>query len=256
MKLGCSGKDLYDDAIVEMKREHLDETLKEMKKEQQEEEKNVLKEMYGSVNNRSVELSIRPLGPIKSVAARRPYNNMRKEHEKEENEMKDKERYINDYSDFELVRPDCHPGELAYGAKFKLNRDITELFPYINAVGEAPKYRKNPYSIVFYIDGLKCAFYADYQAVASFDGEASARKFIKRLIDYLNDIYERRDSIIPNHKVYKSVPALSIFKFLPRTNCKECGYASCMAFAAAVSKSEVSLDLCPSQPRASVSSNE
>ena len=210
------------------------------------EKKNKLDEMYGDINNRCVEVSgFPPTGPIKSVAARRPYNDMRREYERGENEMEGKESYINEYYDFELGSPACAPGELEYGAKFKLDRDITELFPYLNAVSEDPKYRISPHNIVFLLDGIKCAIYPDHLVVARFDGEASARKFINRLIDYLNDIYARKDSIVPNHKEYKSVPALSIFKFLPRTNCKECGYASCMAFAAALSKSEASLDKCP-----------
>ncbi|UNC93380.1 acetyl-CoA decarbonylase/synthase complex subunit gamma [Candidatus Contubernalis alkaliaceticus] len=38
---------------------------------------------------------------------------------------------------------------------------------------------------------------------------------------------------------------LQIFKLLPKTNCKECGVATCMAFAMALANSKASLDQCP-----------
>ena len=38
---------------------------------------------------------------------------------------------------------------------------------------------------------------------------------------------------------------LQLVKYLPMTNCGECGYATCMAFASHVVKKKESLDLCP-----------
>ncbi|HWQ41420.1 MAG TPA: (Fe-S)-binding protein, partial [Desulfosporosinus sp.] len=38
---------------------------------------------------------------------------------------------------------------------------------------------------------------------------------------------------------------LEIYKLLPKSNCKQCGVATCLAFAAAVIKGEKRLDQCP-----------
>ena len=38
---------------------------------------------------------------------------------------------------------------------------------------------------------------------------------------------------------------VEILKHLPKTNCKECGEATCMAFAAKLAKKEVDLRACP-----------
>ncbi len=38
---------------------------------------------------------------------------------------------------------------------------------------------------------------------------------------------------------------LEIFKHLPKTNCKECGYPTCLAFAMALANGKASLDACP-----------
>ena len=38
---------------------------------------------------------------------------------------------------------------------------------------------------------------------------------------------------------------MEILKLLPLTNCKACGYATCMAYAAALREGEISLQDCP-----------
>ncbi|HNR26787.1 MAG TPA: (Fe-S)-binding protein, partial [Methanobacteriaceae archaeon] len=38
--------------------------------------------------------------------------------------------------------------------------------------------------------------------------------------------------------------AMDIYKLLPKTNCEDCGEASCMAFATKLSEKETQLDLC------------
>ena len=38
---------------------------------------------------------------------------------------------------------------------------------------------------------------------------------------------------------------LDIYKLLPKTNCKDCGFATCLAFAMALAQKKVSLDKCP-----------
>jgi acetyl-CoA decarbonylase/synthase complex subunit gamma len=49
-------------------------------------------------------------------------------------------------------------------------------------------------------------------------------------------------------EIKKSVRGLSpidAYTLLPRTNCKECGEANCMAFAAKLVNREVSIEDCP-----------
>ncbi|MCX6641380.1 MAG: acetyl-CoA decarbonylase/synthase complex subunit gamma [bacterium] len=42
-----------------------------------------------------------------------------------------------------------------------------------------------------------------------------------------------------------ALTGLQIFKLLPQTNCKECGYPTCLAFAMKLAAKQVALDLCP-----------
>ncbi len=42
-----------------------------------------------------------------------------------------------------------------------------------------------------------------------------------------------------------ALTGLDIYKLLPKTNCKECGFATCLAFAMALAQKRTSLDKCP-----------
>jgi acetyl-CoA decarbonylase/synthase complex subunit gamma len=42
-----------------------------------------------------------------------------------------------------------------------------------------------------------------------------------------------------------ALSGLDIYKLLPKTNCRECGFATCLAFAMALAKKTVGLDKCP-----------
>ena len=42
-----------------------------------------------------------------------------------------------------------------------------------------------------------------------------------------------------------ALSGLDIYKLLPKTNCRDCGFATCLAFAMALAQKKVSLDKCP-----------
>ena len=151
---------------------------------------------------------------------------------------------IKGYSDLSVKTPDCFPGIPMWSASFKLDADVTYLFPYINAVTENTIYTERPHCIQFNLDGFKCALYPDKAIAVPFADREQALNFIKRLIDFLNDLDSRKDSIEPNHKTHKYIPVLEIFKLLPQSNCKQCGFPTCMAFASALSKGEAILAAC------------
>lgn len=126
-----------------------------------------------------------------------------------------------------------------------MDADISHLLPYINASVDNSAYYENSQSIQFRLNGIRCAIYPDMVHAAQFEEREEAERFIEELIAFLNDMNERKDLIEPDYTPFKQVPVLEIFKLLPRTNCKECGYATCMAFAAALSKGNAGIPACP-----------
>ena len=152
---------------------------------------------------------------------------------------------ITEYRNFFVTRAAFKCGEPAWVASFMFDRDISRIFPYINAVAENPIYLNNPIYIQFTHKGFRCALYSDHGLAQFFNGQEQALAFLKDLIGFLNNLYEELDKIRPNHKTYKNLPILEIFRLLPGTNCRKCGFNTCMAFAMAVSKREILPGKCP-----------
>ncbi len=134
--------------------------------------------------------------------------------------------------------------ELYWVAHFKLDIDVTVLFPYVNSEIKDAIYYEKPHYIAFPYDGHTCLLHPDEIVVGYFKLQEKANRIVLKLIEYLNDIYARKGSIKPNYKMKRYVPVLDIYKLLPRTNCADCGYPACMAFAAAVSKGEAEPQKC------------
>jgi len=151
---------------------------------------------------------------------------------------------IKGYSDFSLSRAGILAGGML-GAYFKLDSDVQRLFAYINATFQDAKFYDQPEYIQFNMDDIHCTLYPNDVIAAPFIDQDQALEFAKRLISFLNDLNDKKDSLKPNFKKFSPVSVFDIFKLLPQTNCKECGYTTCMAFAAALSKSEISPEKCP-----------
>jgi len=152
---------------------------------------------------------------------------------------------VKGYTDLSVQTPDCRVGVPVWTANFRLDADVTHLFPYINAVVEDAVYHENHSCIIFSLGDRNCSLYPDRVKIVPFLDRDEIVDFIGKLIDFLNDLDSKKDSIEPSFKKYKPpAPVIEIFKLLPKTNCKKCSYATCMAFAAELSQGNAELEQC------------
>lgn len=61
----------------------------------------------------------------------------------------------------------------------------------------------------------------------------------------INEVYDRREEITPRYAGQARIKIIEILKLLPITNCTACGYATCIAFAAAIREGDICLTECP-----------
>ncbi|MFA5903939.1 MAG: LuxR C-terminal-related transcriptional regulator [Desulfobacula sp.] len=148
-------------------------------------------------------------------------------------------RFINQSPDVENQNPKT------WSASFRLDQDVSHLFPYINATLDEALYYEKPAHIRFLFNGYRCFLYPDSAAVHFFESQAAAKDFIAGFIDFLNDVENQKKNIRPNYDQIKPIPIIDILKILPKTNCRKCGYLTCMAFAAAVMQGKAGIDKCP-----------
>ena len=155
------------------------------------------------------------------------------------------EKLIRGYN-LKLLKSDCHQDADWFRAFVYLEDDITEVLPYLNAKLPDPDYDHDQKILLCSSDRKKYAFRPQEIAIVPVDNQEEAQGLAEKMIATVNDIWERRDEIEPDTSGRKPLPkTLDIYKLLPRTNCKECGYATCMAFANALRKDSSRLPLCP-----------
>ena len=153
------------------------------------------------------------------------------------------------YSDLSLTRGGVLQdlsSEPLWGAYFRLDNDIREVFPIINGALEKTRYQLRPLHVRFLYKKVACTLYPKEAMAAPLRGRDHAVDYIDDLIVFLNDLYARRGELTPSHKLYQPpVSVVDIVKMLPLTNCRKCGYPTCMAFAAAIRKGKALPEDCP-----------
>ena len=156
---------------------------------------------------------------------------------------------IKGFSDLSVTRTGMRQDrvcDLNWGAYCRLDNDVSELFPYINAAVDKARYQVHPHHVRFAFKDVLCTLYPAEAMVAPLRGRDHALIIIEDLIAFLNDLYARRHSVQPDHQVYQQPASIvDIVKSLPRSNCRECGYPTCMAFAAAVRNGDAVPSDCP-----------
>jgi ArsR family metal-binding transcriptional regulator len=59
-----------------------------------------------------------------------------------------------------------------------------------------------------------------------------------------NETYKKKDQIEPNYSEGDHLKPSDIQRLLPGTNCKECGFRSCLAFAFKLVDQKIEIDKC------------
>jgi len=122
--------------------------------------------------------------------------------------------------------------------------DLAPVFPYMNAEMTMASY--NPHGPNFtFLDGYRMvALYPNRITVARADGIVDAWRVLEDIRRRANETWARRTEIKPSFETRERPPALEIYKRLPKTNCRACGEASCLAFAAKVWMGQVQPSRC------------
>jgi len=139
----------------------------------------------------------------------------------------------------------CLAEKHLFKALTRASVSLNDLLPYLNAIVDKPNYQPDSNSLVFK-DGIIGFTLQDTSInVTRFANITELYEILDWVKDLINSAYDSRDEITPNYKARKTVPTLTIYGMLPKTNCKECGEQTCMAFAAKLNKFDVDIDDCP-----------
>ena len=160
------------------------------------------------------------------------------------------DKLINGFT-LEVVTPECSPTTTSWRAKMSLQDDISGVLPYLNAWLQNTQYDHAVGVLLWDDEGRKYAFRAYEIDIAPVADREEAQKTADYVTGIVNDVWNRRHEIEPNLEGRKPLPnLLAIYRLLPGTNCRECGYLTCMAYAADLreDKTELALCTCLSEP--------
>lgn len=147
---------------------------------------------------------------------------------------------------YEIFRPKSDSTKEVLHSIATFEADISPVFPYLNAeLGGFDYDQKNQVVLLRLSAGKGITLQPHEIAIRGARDLEESHALLKWIKGQINDIYERRDQIEPRYTGQAGLKVMEILKLLPMTNCKLCGYKTCMAYAAALREGEISLNDCP-----------
>ena len=123
-------------------------------------------------------------------------------------------------------------------------RDVGEIFPYLNALRRNASYAAGANILLLKRGYRLITLYPHLAVMAKIDGPEDALSTLAWLRDLINDAYARRADIAPCYDRRRIVGFLEVYRLLPGTNCKSCSEATCLAFAVGLAEGRHHPDEC------------
>jgi len=149
-----------------------------------------------------------------------------------------------DSFDLEVFTPPCDPGAERFSARARLHTDISELLPYLNATLRGAVYNPAVPALTWKKAGHNVAFHPCQIAISSIEDRQAAQLELRALIRLANSTWERRAEIAPDEETHHRPTPMALYQRLPKTNCKECGEATCFTFALKLAAGQLTLERC------------
>jgi ArsR family metal-binding transcriptional regulator len=147
---------------------------------------------------------------------------------------------------YEIFRPKCDSTKEVLHSIATFDADISLAFPYVNAELGGWDYDQKNHVVLLKLSAGKWITLHPHQiAIRGAADIQESEALLAWIKNQINDIYARRDQITPRYTSQAGLKVMEILKLTPMTNCKACGYATCMAYAAALREGEISLQECP-----------
>jgi ArsR family metal-binding transcriptional regulator len=149
-----------------------------------------------------------------------------------------------DTYDLDVFTPPCNPGAERHAARARLNVDISEALPFMNATLRGAVYLPEAQALTWKKGGHNVAFHAHEIATSNVEDREAAVKELEGLIALVNQTWERQAEITPDFETHQRPTSMAIYKLLPQTNCKQCGEPTCYTFALKLAASQRQLAEC------------
>jgi ArsR family metal-binding transcriptional regulator len=130
-----------------------------------------------------------------------------------------------------MVLQPCAADATKLRAVAHISGDLTDVFPYLNAISPDAFYNVNGQTFTITEAHRIITLYPRRIAMAKADDVVDMWRVLEMLRVRFNDCWQRKSEITPSFVLRKRPPAIEIYYRLPKKNCGQCGERMCMAFA-------------------------
>jgi len=122
---------------------------------------------------------------------------------------------------------------------------LAEVIPYLAALPDVIAYNPETLSLTFRRRTGFMTLYPDRVYITKVKDIDAGLELLVALTAAINATWEHRQDLVAAHDARRAPRPLDIYVQLPKTNCGQCGDATCMAFAVGLLMQNHVLDDCP-----------
>jgi ArsR family metal-binding transcriptional regulator len=116
----------------------------------------------------------------------------------------------------------------------KPSRSLSDVIPYLATLPGIIAYNPETLTLTFRRQPGFMTLYTDKVYITQVNDTEEGLELLKALVDAINATWDQRAELVAVTAARRAPRWLDILSLLPQTNCKQCGEATCMAFAAAL----------------------
>lgn len=149
--------------------------------------------------------------------------------------------------EYKVIEAGCAPGSGRYGLQVDIPDDISPVFPYLNALLNETQYDHQNCILIWREKDQAYALRPHEIKIVQaewIDDSTKSRELVGEIVERLNGVWRDRKHITPCFTEKARPSVIDIFKLLPKTNCKQCGYPTCLVFAAELREGKTQLECC------------
>jgi ArsR family metal-binding transcriptional regulator len=126
----------------------------------------------------------------------------------------------------------------------KPDRPLDEVIPYLATLPGVIVYNPETLTLTFRRQPGFMTFYSDKVYITQVKDAEAGLEVLVALKEAINVTWEHRKELTAVTKARRAPRHLDIWELLPRTNCKQCGEATCLAFAVLLIQQKHTLEDC------------
>jgi ArsR family metal-binding transcriptional regulator len=125
------------------------------------------------------------------------------------------------------------------------DRSLDAVIPYLATLPGIIAYNPAALTLTFRRPAGFLTLYADKVYITKVRDAEEGLELLLALKEAVNAAWEGRDKLAAATEARRAPRHLDVYSLLPQSNCKQCGEASCLAFAVLLIQQKHSLDECP-----------